>query len=206
MSNVYYLLLCEGVTDQILISYYLGYVSGWKYSNLKDVPFADYKQLAWYQRDNHIMGIWPVGGNSFDSALNEIARLENCEHKFDKIAIITDNDSNEESNERYENICNSIVQHFTLRDDITRANFLGAKNQWITIDIINQFKDKSNKIVTDDNQIEFCFLLIPNYHVGTLESCVLDYLSDNDKEKKDIIDCVKSLYLSSYLNLIQHHF
>lgn len=40
MSQIKGIVLCEGETDQVLISSYLGAVRGWKYFRYKNPPFA----------------------------------------------------------------------------------------------------------------------------------------------------------------------
>ena len=37
-----YIIICEGITDAILISYYLGEVSNWEYVKAKNAPLLKY--------------------------------------------------------------------------------------------------------------------------------------------------------------------
>ena len=61
------LILCEGTTDAILLSYYLERIAGWKYSR-KAPPNLDIKALNgtetvnWYRKDDNYLLISAVGG------------------------------------------------------------------------------------------------------------------------------------------------
>lgn len=182
MNNKYFLLLCEGETDKILISYYLNKLSGWKYFTSNETPFTDHEEMSWYSRNTDILGIWPVGGNSFNSTIIEIAEYESYQHSIDKIIIVTDHDSNDEVEKRHNDIYNAICNSFKL-NDLDICYFLSNKNQWISIDVVDSFNDT--------NKIQFCYLLVPDNCQGALENCVLDYLSDNDCDKQKVIKEVK---------------
>ena len=47
----------------------------------------------WYRNaKEELLGIWNVGGNNFNRAVEEIFSLEILEHSIERIVIITDND------------------------------------------------------------------------------------------------------------------
>lgn len=60
-------ILCEGETDAILLSYYLGKVAGWKYSrkgpeNLNIQADTSNQSVNWYKNNENFLLICAVGG------------------------------------------------------------------------------------------------------------------------------------------------
>ena len=62
------IILCEGMTDAILLSYYLDKVAGWKYCRKppKDIAIKEDhsrgESLNWYEKDSDRLLICGVGG------------------------------------------------------------------------------------------------------------------------------------------------
>ena len=61
------IILCEGETDAILLSYYLGKVSGWSFckkppANIAIKPDAFEQSVNWYQKGSDRLLICGVGG------------------------------------------------------------------------------------------------------------------------------------------------
>ena len=61
------LILCEGATDAILLSYYLERTAGWKYSRKSppdlDIRTADMTETVnWYRKEDDYLLISVVGG------------------------------------------------------------------------------------------------------------------------------------------------
>ena len=61
------LILCEGKTDAILLSYYLRKVAGWKFvkkgpSGLTIQQSNDNESICWYKKDDDYLLICGVGG------------------------------------------------------------------------------------------------------------------------------------------------
>lgn len=175
------LILCEGETDQALLSYYLGRVRGWKYIRLKDMPFPT-ERICWYQdANNRVMGIWPVGCNDFLGVLSKVFEMEKIEHRVKKIAIVTDNDDNSTESVR-------IKQLFSGLNDMVMFNgfddqmYKDANNKWISL----EFESAFGKAL-----IEVTYLLVPFDKHGALETFMLSALSENDEDKKMVISKIK---------------
>ena len=65
MSRITGIILCEGETDQVLISSYLGAVRDWKYFPFKNPPLPK-ESTRWFRNENDdLLGFWLVEGNSF---------------------------------------------------------------------------------------------------------------------------------------------
>ena len=71
------LILCEGKTDAILLSYYLGKMEGWKFikkgpSGLSIQQPNDNESISWYKRQDDYLLICGVGGkDNFGHFFNE---------------------------------------------------------------------------------------------------------------------------------------
>ena len=98
------LILCEGKTDAILLSYYLGRISGWTYVRKCPGGLAlrqnnDNESINWYRKGSDYLLIWGVGGkDNFIRFFNErIKTPQSATNAFEKIAIITDRDDRETS-------------------------------------------------------------------------------------------------------------
>ena len=63
------IILCEGETDAILLSYYLGKVAGWKFckkppANIAIKPDTFEQSANWYENGDDRLLICAVGGKS----------------------------------------------------------------------------------------------------------------------------------------------
>ena len=104
MKNI---ILCEGKTDAILLSYYLSKVCGWEFLDKKEnrrfkarlssmkIDNAGNQNFDWYFCDNDILCIYAVGSkDNFSDALEQVAaiNLQTSSEKFSKVALISDRD------------------------------------------------------------------------------------------------------------------
>ncbi len=176
-NSINKLILCEGKTDAILISYYLNKVANWTNENVKPPKNltikADEKKgeyAYWYGKENEKLLICAVGGkDKFKSFFNEkiSSSIINAD-SFDKIAIIIDRDNRSE---------NEIIKYMTsiLAPIIKKIE----NNKWI----INGYKNAYSK----DSSIEFLLVIIPTKGEGALETVLLKSISENKDDKK-IVD------------------
>lgn len=166
------IILCEGETDLILISYYLEKVKGWKYTGMPKgltVNFSeqDNKAACNYQdskKDELLM--CAVGGkNNFGKFFNEhlkkpIMRTNAGETEY-RIALVTDRDDCS-----VEEIENSITKE--LSPIISNIE----NNSW-----------KTNKVNADLGtkvNIDFLLVVIPKENHGALETVLMKALSKDD--------------------------
>lgn len=93
------LIMCEGETDAILLSYYLENVAEWKYckapKNLDIKKQNSNESVNWYRKGEDYLLICGVGGKDnfgqfFRSRIKKPLVAANA---FDKIAIVTDRDN-----------------------------------------------------------------------------------------------------------------
>ena len=186
MMHIKGLILCEGASDQILISAYLGKEKGWEYikSNFsRSFPFVD-RNLAWYKNhQEEYLGIWQVGGNIFEPVIRKIMELEAKEHTVDSLAIVTDHDDVEAEKDRPKNIINVINENLHIIDFDENELVSKSNNKWARIEYKDSF--------LQSQYMDFCYLLVPIESQGALETYMLNALSEDSVAKKEAIQQVK---------------
>ena len=165
------LILCEGETDAILLSYYLEKVAGWVYSRkcpqgLSIRATAQNESVNWYKKDDDYLLICAVGGKDnfksfFDEKIKNPLLLTNA---FEKISIVTDRDNREI--ETIEASAASVL-------DMSCAEV--RNNQWVDCSYTNQYgiaKTFSTLLV-----------IIPNEQQGALETAMLRAIAEDTYDK-----------------------
>ena len=162
------IILCEGMTDAILLSYYLGKVAGWKHCK-KPPKEIDIKEdrgrgesLNWYKKDYDRLLICGVGGKdnmrSFFS--NKILRTIVDAGAFSRMAVVLDRDDRE---------IHALEMHTSSIFKPVVTNMIN--NRWVE----NYYKDAFNT----EQQLESLLVVIPKEHQGALETLMLDSISEN---------------------------
>lgn len=166
------LILCEGKTDAILLSYYLGATCGWTRQNavkglVINTNETKNESSYWYKRGEEDLLICGVGGkDNFGSFFKEkiINPMTDSSIAFSRIAVVTDRD-----NRQISSICDSFKSIF--KPVITSAE----NNVWKSNFYTNSFKKKAS--------VDFLLLIIPHEKEGALESLLLDAISENAYDK-----------------------
>ncbi len=165
------LILCEGQTDAILLSYYLGKVSGWEFTK-KSPKGLDFKgsQFNWYRKENDYLLICDVGGvSNFGNFFNDyILQSLLTSSAFSKIAFVVDKD--DRKTENIENEFKSISQLITNIED----------RKWVNNIYYDSFGERQN--------IEVLLLTVPSEKEGALEDVLLDGLTEHSEVDRIIVD------------------
>lgn len=165
------LILCEGKTDAILLSYYLERTCGWTHRNAPkalDVKVDEIKgeSAYWYRKVDDNLLICGVGGkDNFGYFFQEKIRPIIIDTSaFSKIAVVIDRDDREEQ---------SILDSFraSLRPIITDIR----NNTWVKNTYENSFKQ--------DKSVDFLSVIIPGDKEGALETVLLDAISEREYDK-----------------------
>ena len=168
------LILCEGETDAILLSYYLQRTCGWNYS--KRFPAGmDIKaekihgeSANWYRKDDNYLLICAVGSkNRFQCFFKEkiAPPLQSSDTAaFSKIALLIDHDDDSEE---------EIVQR--VRKELSLIARNAEHNAWTAHEYKNGYDETQ--------QLDFLLLIIPRDREGALESLLLDAISENPYDK-----------------------
>lgn len=187
------IVICEGQTDAILLSYYLNKVNGWEFYGRKDkrknnIPIRNNntEEANWYIRGEDLLVIWGVGGESnFHYAIQEILqinRLANKEDVFSKIAVVRDRDNFDKDEELLARLSGSF-QEVKLQNNI-----------W------------TEKVYVNELQEEMCVqilpIIIPLDNTGALETFILDAICEMGESEKQIVD--KSKGFISDFNLMHY--
>lgn len=165
------LILCEGKTDAILLSYYLEKTCGWTHRNAPKSLAVKADEIKgesayWYLKADESLLICGVGGkNNFSSFFKEkILPIMVDTSAFSRMAVVTDHDDREEQ---------SILNSFSasLRPIITDI----MNDAWIANSYENSFKQKTS--------VDFLLVVIPSDKEGALETLLLEAISENEYDK-----------------------
>lgn len=173
--NIAGVILCEGETDQVLISSYLEQVAGWKHLRNKRLPvFAE--GFEWYRRDSgRLLGIWPVGSHEFGEALRAVIDFTRKEACVDRLVVVTDHDDSSAESKRMEDTFKAALNMLGSSVD-TRAY---SPNHWYSVPYLDDFSVKAS--------IDVGYLLVPSDQIGALETFMMDALAGQDSEKQTVI-------------------
>ncbi|TDF96600.1 DUF3226 domain-containing protein [Paenibacillus piri] len=188
------IILCEGPTDAILISYYLNSTKKWEYYKGKKSPFSfpirdsQCEEANWYTLGDDWLGIWGIGGNTnFEFAIREIQNINrnyDSSESITKIVLVTDRDKTT-SDKDITDTFNKIFLNEAINIEI-------ENNKWVKTQFTNKFSETVN--------IEIGCLIIPFDRQGALETFLLDALCE-DKDIKVLVDASRNL-LSSLESLV----
>ena len=161
------IILCEGETDAILLSYYLDKVAGWKFCKKGPADIAiktdTFEQSAnWYQKNEDRLLICAVGGKDKVGAFfkSKILRPIVDAGAFSRIALVLDRDEKEVP---------SVEAHASsvLKPVVTTMR----NNEWIS----NAYKDAYEM----EQMIDALLVVIPTEHQGALETLMMDSIAED---------------------------
>lgn len=167
------LILCEGKTDAILLSYYLGQVQQWTPCKRGpkgyqiSVNEKAMESAYWYQRGSDYLLICAVGGkDNFGRFFTEkVCSAIKDAQVFSKVALVTDRDNRE-----VEDIAKEVCQEFS--PVITQAK----QNLWIE----NQYNDGYGL----EQSLSFLLLVIPFDQQGALETLLLNTIAEDPYDRE----------------------
>ncbi len=177
------IILCEGKTDAVLISYFLITVHKYSYSKKEIVKLPIEKQneeANWYIKENHSLVIWAVGG--YDRLKQCLAAVierneseMRSEYRFDKVILMLDRDSRTDRQ-----ITTDISNWFQESKIRHKAEIL--IDEWIACSITLK------KIPPENYSIYILPLVIPPEGEGALETFLLNSLRDHSDEDKTVVN------------------
>lgn len=180
------IILCEGETDQIILSEYFCHMYGFQYvrQNKRDKGFH-WPTGCRYIHNDVSLDIVYVGGNQFSEFIEKILTINrmNSGFSYSHVAVISDHDSDKEIQERWHNIAETI-------STACHCDFQIAENHWI---------EQVQQLDFDESiAVHYLFLSIPLESDGALETFLLNamenepgnvFLSQQSKQfVKDIIE------------------
>lgn len=174
------IILCEGRTDAILLSYYLGKVYGWSYSKKGPEDYAIIKvdqnqEVNWYKKDNDYLLIFGVGGKDnfkkvIDNYVSQILQNYPQENSFDNIVIVADKDSAEMS--EIENLHTEWLRPYVEQV---------VNSKWLE----KSFEDNFG----NTHEIHTLSIIIPADKQGASETTLLDAISEEEYDKIIVEKC-----------------
>ena len=171
-----HLILCEGKTDAILLSYYLQATNQWVFTKKQpkdltiQVDDINGESLNWYQRGEDSLLICGVGGkDKFHKFFRE--KIQDPQVKsdaFSKIAVIMDRDQDSESD-----LLRKVDRDFY---PLIQKPLL---NKWCPCSYRNGYGEEKS--------FSFLLIVIPTDKEGAMEALILDAICE-DQENKIIVD------------------
>ncbi|MBQ9302866.1 DUF3226 domain-containing protein [Butyrivibrio sp.] len=161
------IILCEGETDAILLSYYLGKVSGWAFCKKSPVNIAIkadsfQESVNWYEKGEDKLLICAVGGKDNVKAFFNKKVLKPIVNagSFSRIALVLDRDDKE---------VGSMESHASAIFRPVISSMIN--NKWIE----NTYEDAYG----NEQTIEALLVAIPTEHQGALETLMMDSISED---------------------------
>lgn len=154
-------LLCEGETDQIILSEYFCNQFGFKYCRDNKLRKSFAERAANYQNEKHSLDIIFAQGHEFARDLDTILQINrmNTDVVYDRIIIMTDRDTRQEATTVWQHVIEKISK-------FTNSKILIQENQWLLF--------KQSVGFGEEIQISLLLIAIPIEKEGALETFLLD--------------------------------
>ena len=162
------LMLVEGVSDVLLISYYLLNVYGWKHeknNHLGIHSLDEHDHIESLSKEGRQLVLCGVGGNGRFAHFVARHRINSMiiEHEISSIMVVTDRD--EDSISKIGRTINSLFENVSYRAGEWKCN--------VVEDSFGQQK-----------QVDTYLLIVPADKKGALENVIIDALKDIPEEKE----------------------
>ena len=194
---MFQIILCEGKTDAIIISYFLIKKYHWTYS--KQSPSAKFELraraeneiLSWYKKQDEQSArlcIWGVGGiNNIQSKLSEIIELikntRDEEERFSKIVLIADRDDFDDE------VCIKNINSWLFNSGLENLSQI-AIGDW------GLAKININKTPTEEHHLQILPIILPLEKYGDLETFLLNSLGSESEEDQNLVSATE-VFISS---------
>ncbi len=192
------IIFCEGKTDAILLSYYLGKVAGWNFNKKLtksiSIPIRSFEneEVSVYTKADDELVIWAVGGVSnisyAISSIIEATKAIEKENAYGKFALLLDRDQAEEDSVILETIKANFEKQEIYLDNLTN-------NRWSNSRYLNAYGEES--------EIRILPIIIPFDKHGALETFILDAICEMGEEENYIVsksrNFISGFSLTKYL-------
>jgi hypothetical protein len=192
-------ILCEGKTDAIILSYFLEKCFGWesirpKSTEYRNIPTLKINSLRWYQNIHYVgkhLAVVGCGGiEQIPGKLQQIIERTQSETeeslRFNKIVIVIDSDT------RTKEECIDLIKiwltdcHIELRDKFDLQ-------EWLDVTI------KLNNQKHEEFYLKVLLIVLPQNTQGNLETFLIESLKDYSEENNVLV--TKS---ESFMEKIEH--
>jgi len=188
------IILCEGKTDAILISYFLNKRFGWEYikekeklEKLKKLPGLPVvranEKRNWYrhpEKPDQELAIWGVGGiDQLPIKLGQVierTRIEGIpDNRFESIVLFFDRNS------RSKDECENLFKEWIVGGGIELSGDLQI-GQWVNASIT------LNKTPKEDYQLHVLSIALPPDSEGNLEVFLMNSLKEQSCHDRQLVD------------------
>jgi hypothetical protein len=184
MNRIKGIILCEGETDQVLMSAYLGKVRGWEYFRNRNSPLPQ-EPIRWFKNErDDLLGFWLVGGSSFAGPIKKLLKWMRYESEstIESIVVVTDHDDSAAEHDRLRDLLDAIDDALSTSDDSPDI----LPNRWHSLKLASRFPGAK------DLEVRIAYLLVPMNEYGALETFMLDALAEGSQEKEHVIEQSRS--------------
>lgn len=181
------IILCEGKTDAILISYFLKRRFGWLYTKEQVLQLPvnrDNEVLNWYrhpEKQKQKLAIWGVGG--IDRLLvrlkNVVERTQietSPNNRFQRIVLFFDRDI------RNEDECVKLIEDWVMNSKLQLLDPLQL-GEWV-----DATTDLSRKQPPENYQLSVLSIVLPPDGKGNLEIFLTDALKNHSDADKHLVE------------------
>lgn len=182
------IILCEGKTDAILISYFLEKSFGWQYLNQENMKIklpvnAQNETFNWYNHPEKIgkeLAIWGVGGiEQIPHKLSEVIHRNitesNIDNRFERIVIFFDRD------QRDENECITLIENWFRQSNIDLIDEIKI-GDWVDAQV------ELKKQLPENYLIKILSIILPPDGTGALEIFLMNCLQRQSEKDKLLVE------------------
>lgn len=178
------IILCEGETDQIVLSEYFCNLYGFRFSRKSKNNLFGNAGCHYTHREDQLDIVY-VSGNNFSEYVRKVLTVNqlNTDTSYTHMAVISDHDSDEEIQQRWQGIEEVISK-------TCNCAFQIEENQWLKLEQPLAFDESSS--------LECLFLSVPLTGEGALETFLLNALERepgnsflSQESKRFVADLIK---------------
>ncbi|MEB3120541.1 MAG: DUF3226 domain-containing protein [Snowella sp.] len=194
------IILCEGKTDAILISYFLEKFNWQHLKSKKEIPIKityDEKNelLNWYKNSNKAdqeLAIWGVGGyDNIQPKLKNVVEIiqsqRNPKDRFNKIVFFVDNDTGDSKKHIFD------IEKWIEKSKIYLLNSIQLQ-EWSSAEV--ELLGNQQKY-----PIELLSIILPSEGKGNLEVFLLDALKENSENDRFLVEEAEK-FVNKFINNI----
>jgi len=180
------IILCEGKTDAILISYFLIKRFGWEYMREAVIKLPiekDNEVLNWYrhpEKPDQELAIWGVGGIDeilvkLELVIDRTRNEQTPDNRFERIVLFFDRNS------RSKKQCEDLLEKWIVESGLEVSDKLQ----------LGEWDDASlalNKTPKEDHQLRMLPIVLPPDSEGNLEIFLMKSLKKQSCHERQLVD------------------
>ncbi len=174
---MFYVILCEGKTDSVIINQIMTkegftYIGSDKLEKKFEFKLTKRQDIDYFKKEEDTLAIWNVAGCSkIKDAIQQIEKVLKAGNKIDSLGILLDKDNND-SNDILKDISGNFEKSIDIQD-----------NEWTNYNYIDEYEI--------EKQLRVIVTIVPGEKFGALETILLDAIENDGEEEKILVEKVK---------------